>query len=623
MKLMKTAPAGIALFLSLLFSCQRNEKQDITEGTEAREKPGPEKTLVSPDWLKGLVIYEIAPKAYTSPDGPESGTFNSLRQRIPYLADLGITGIWLTGHSLSDPRHFYNIWTQYANVHPAIIDSTLGTEEEFKALVDECHARGIKVFLDVITHGVMSHSPLTKQHPEWFCGGSWEMTDFAWQDTIQALDDWWVEVWTNYVLDYGIDGFRLDLGMERPDLWRHIRHNAYQAGHPIIIFPEANRANCNKYGDISRVADFLQQDIALAPLERQLISQRWNYWPRERWDNFLAVFSGKEGCAFSQADGALRKDPATGRTHYLQLNMHAVSSGASGRGPAKRSDTIPFTSNTQLAFGRFEDGKKAMRLIENGKLSGGLYMPGNSWITRAERQGDTLYVDMDIAQCWDAGWRSIALSCHDEGWGRVPANPYIAGGSRFAFGYALLFPGGVPIFMSGEEFNCSYRPLPRLSPRLYDGSEPGRGTWLYGSWIDWGQLEKPAHRDMLEDVRKMLNIRKQYADVLGAIAPGSEPNICTVPTQAEKNCPQAYMRWGGGIAFVIVGNNSNEPLHVAIKPPLARAGLDHAEKLQVTELMGGQRLTMDNSEDFTIKTRVGKDYSKKGGVKLFMIKEKK
>src|SRR5690348_4232762 len=55
-----------------------------------------------PEWEKDLVIYEIATKSFTSPDGPESGTFESLRARLPYLQDLGITGIWLTGHSLAD-----------------------------------------------------------------------------------------------------------------------------------------------------------------------------------------------------------------------------------------------------------------------------------------------------------------------------------------------------------------------------------------------------------------------------------------------------------------------------------------------------------------------------------------
>ena len=76
----------------------------------------------SPSWVRDLIIYEIATKGFTSPHGPETGTFNSLKARLPYLQELGITGIWLTGHSLADSHFFYNIWTQYANIEPQKLD---------------------------------------------------------------------------------------------------------------------------------------------------------------------------------------------------------------------------------------------------------------------------------------------------------------------------------------------------------------------------------------------------------------------------------------------------------------------------------------------------------------------
>lgn len=40
-----------------------------------------------------------------------------------------------------------------------------------KHLVGCAHAHGMKVFLDVITHGVMKDSPLVEEHPDWFLGG--------------------------------------------------------------------------------------------------------------------------------------------------------------------------------------------------------------------------------------------------------------------------------------------------------------------------------------------------------------------------------------------------------------------------------------------------------------------
>src|SRR5215469_15118611 len=194
----------------------------------------------SPDWLKGLVLYEIATKGFTSPNGPESGTFASLKEKLPYLEELGVTGLWLSGYSICDPHHFYNIWTQYAVIQPDQLDPALGTESEFKLLIDEAHRRGMKVILDVITHGVMKDSPLIRQHPSWFRGGSWGMMDYEWTGGHTDLDDWWVKVFTDYVTKYGVDGFRLDVDIFRPDLWERIRRNAAAAGHPIAICDETS-----------------------------------------------------------------------------------------------------------------------------------------------------------------------------------------------------------------------------------------------------------------------------------------------------------------------------------------------------------------------------------------------
>jgi pullulanase/glycogen debranching enzyme len=212
----------------------------------------------SPAWTKDLLIYEIATKAFTSPNGPESGTFESLKARLPYLQELGVTGLWLTGHSLSDSKHFLNIWTQYACIEPDKIDPTLDTPKQFKALIDEAHRRGIKIFLDVITHGVMKYSPLVRQHPDWFLGESWGgMVEYDWIGGHLDLDDWWVKIWTDYVTQYGVDGFRLDLGTTRPDLWARIRQNAFAAGHPIVIFEEATTA-------IPGVTDFGQANNSVS-----------------------------------------------------------------------------------------------------------------------------------------------------------------------------------------------------------------------------------------------------------------------------------------------------------------------------------------------------------------------
>ena len=212
------------------------------------------KVSLRPDWVRDLVIYEVAIKGFTSPNGPESGTFRSLMEKMEYLEDLGVNAIWLTGHSLSDTDHFYGIWTQYACIEPGKLDPTLGTEQDFKDMIVEAHRRGIRIFLDTIEHGVMNNSPLIDQHPDWFKGGSWGMTDYDWDGEHPDLEEWWIYMWTKAVLDWGVDGFRCDCGLHRPDLWLEIKRRCAEAGKSIFILGESG---------LETVSDACQRDIML------------------------------------------------------------------------------------------------------------------------------------------------------------------------------------------------------------------------------------------------------------------------------------------------------------------------------------------------------------------------
>jgi hypothetical protein len=213
--------------------------------------------IPDPGWTKDLIIYEISTKNFNTSDEPGSGNFQSVRQKIPYLTDLGINGVWISGHNWANDHHFYGIWTQYATIRPDSLDPSLGGPSDFKEMVEDFHKNGIRVFLDVITHGVMSESPLITEHPQWFKDGSWGMIDYDWNGGHKDLDDWWVRTWVNYVLKYGVDGYRLDVDIYRPDLWIEIRNRCAAAGHPIVVFLENPVKNNN-------ACDFFQRRITIS-----------------------------------------------------------------------------------------------------------------------------------------------------------------------------------------------------------------------------------------------------------------------------------------------------------------------------------------------------------------------
>jgi hypothetical protein len=481
----------------------------------------------------------IATKTFTSPNGPGSGTFRSMQDKLPYLQELGVNGVWLTGHSLAHPTHFYNIWTQYACIEPDIIDPTLGTEQDFKNLISAAHEHGIRVFLDVIEHGVMEGSPLVQRHPTWFRGKSWGMVDYDFDLRDPAMDQWWVDMWTRYVVEFGVDGYRIDLGMRREDLWMQVRENAAKAGREIIIINEL-------YDQGSR--------------EFSVQSELVNLSPRENYLKAIDVIQRDEITVLSPHE---RRGEINGTVGYATLWQ------------------IPEWENW------------LDHVIERE--------------TRAE------------IPPW--AYSSAQISSHDNGWDGFPYdNPYTAQGSRFIFGYSCLFPGMIPIWMAGEEFNAPFKALPELSPNLFGGANPGQGTWLYGGVIQWDSLQQPEHQAMLEDVKKMISIRQQNADILGAV-PNTQPvKMRRLTFQSDVPVPSPYLRWNGEKAVIVAGNtNTTQDAHLTISVPLDEIGLNDAGQIQVTNLWTGEISRHSPAELAQIKIHIPRDKSPGGGVRVLKL----
>ena len=510
-----------------------------------------------PDWAQDLIIYEVATKGFTSPNGPESGTFRSLMEKMDYLEDLGVNAIWLTGHSLSDSSHFYGIWTQYACIEPDKLDPSLGTEAEFKEMVAEAHRHGIRIFLDTIEHGVMSYSPLIKQHPDWFEGGSWGMTDYDWDGNHPDLEKWWIEIWTKAVLDWGVDGFRCDCGLHRPDLWLEIKRRCAAAGKPIFVLGESG---------VENVSDACQRDIMLFDQRRGRLD---NHAVLTNLSSVKDLFHQPFGpddiafnCTIFYEDGSISTnadEDGTLELRFLGLGEDVI--GFWERDPDGAPDW------TWLIRGFDRD-----KSIQNIQLT----CPERSWRWQLQRGGWQLAVTEQNDGLKISGGnplpgpklRVISVSCHDCGWEGFPAdkNPYMVQGSRFVFGYGCLFVPAIPIFMSGEEFDADYRPLPRLTPDLYGKGEAGKGRWLYGSWLQWDQLKEERHRAMLEDVKRMIAIRREHRDLIHAVDP-KKPDITIqpIPIISSVDLPVPYLLSNGKRAILVVGNPTENTVEVELQ----------------------------------------------------------
>ncbi len=87
----------------------------------------------------------------------QGGDLQGLLDRLDYVQGLGATAIWLSpifenkpvqGPPGMESAGYHGYWiTDFLNVDPH-----LGTRDDFKALVDAAHARGMKVYMDIITN---------------------------------------------------------------------------------------------------------------------------------------------------------------------------------------------------------------------------------------------------------------------------------------------------------------------------------------------------------------------------------------------------------------------------------------------------------------------------------------
>ena len=199
----------IALLCSILFSSI----------LFAQEKP------------KGI-YYEIFVRSFHDSNGDGIGDINGIIQKLDYLKNLGISGIWLTPVHPSPTYHKYDV-LDYKGIDPEY-----GTIADYKLLVKEAHQRGIKILLDlVVNHTSSEHS--------WFkaaCNNDPFYKNFyVWSDTARShgwysnpknpQEKYYAFFWERmpdlnfdnenvrkhiidagifWIREIGIDGFRLD-----------------------------------------------------------------------------------------------------------------------------------------------------------------------------------------------------------------------------------------------------------------------------------------------------------------------------------------------------------------------------------------------------------------------------
>ncbi len=114
------------------------------------------------------VFYEIFVGSFSDSDGDGTGDLGGILRRMDYLNDgnaesessLGVEGLWLTPVFRSPSYHKYDV-EDYGEIDPQF-----GTEEDFRALAEKCHERGVLLIMDLPLNHTGSGHPWFREFAE-------------------------------------------------------------------------------------------------------------------------------------------------------------------------------------------------------------------------------------------------------------------------------------------------------------------------------------------------------------------------------------------------------------------------------------------------------------------------
>lgn len=138
--------------LTALVGCGPAAGEEGTPTPAPTEAPTPTPVpVVDPIEGNERVFYQVFVGSFSDSNGDGTGDLRGIINRLDYLNDgdinsgksLGVQGIWLSPIFESPSYHKYDAADYYT------IDPKFGTEEDLKELLELCHARNVKVILDL------------------------------------------------------------------------------------------------------------------------------------------------------------------------------------------------------------------------------------------------------------------------------------------------------------------------------------------------------------------------------------------------------------------------------------------------------------------------------------------
>jgi cyclomaltodextrinase len=249
-----------------------------------------------PQWAREAIVYHIFVDRFAKGGGgslPQrwlapaelnefvGGNLRGVIERLDYLADLGVTALWLSPIFRTTSYHGYDTSDFFA------VDPRFGSDDDLRALVQAAHTRGLRVILDfVANHTSVEFPPFVEARRDsasprrnWFrfdraykhgYRAFFDVASMPQLDTDQpAVRDYLIQAAQHWLKEYDVDGYRLDYAAGPSHaFWSEFRAGCRQVKPDCWLFGEVTLAGDALRAYVGRLDGCL--DFALCRLLRQL-----------------------------------------------------------------------------------------------------------------------------------------------------------------------------------------------------------------------------------------------------------------------------------------------------------------------------------------------------------------
>lgn len=206
----------------------------------------------APAWVNNTVMYEVNLRQFS-----QAGTVEGFRPHLPRLKDLGVDILWFMPiHPIGIESRSGSLGSYYAVRDFTAFNQEFGTLEDFKSLVDEAHAMGLRVMIDWVANHTAPDHPWVAEHPDWYerdAQGALVHPQPTWRDVVDlnfenaALRRAMLDAMAFWVTEVGVDGFRCDAAEFVPlDFWVEARNTLRELG-PVFMLAEASMPDQVEY----------------------------------------------------------------------------------------------------------------------------------------------------------------------------------------------------------------------------------------------------------------------------------------------------------------------------------------------------------------------------------------